>query len=203
MNAYDPTGTNLLFGLLKFIRKMIIGVLVISNSESDRWKSESNKAASKLGLVNSCCVRQVDAETSSFSTIWECAQQDKVLIQTHGSPSLLSGKDFRFGISDAEALERNNKIYLVIMTSCRSGGDNGDSPNMGQVLSTKINPDGYLICSSTIVSGNSSGYTATESGLWNVYQNGQYVTSLRSSKITMETVQIQLYCALFEKRFNN
>ncbi len=69
---------------------------------------------------------------------------------------------------------------------------------MGQVLSTKINPKGLLICSTTKVKGNSLGYSAIDNGQWNVYQNGVFITSLSSATITMETVQLQVLFALLE-----
>ena len=69
---------------------------------------------------------------------------------------------------------------------------------MGQVLSTKINPNGLLVCNTTIVSGNYLSYTATDNGQWNVYQNGVFITSLSSDLIEMGTVQLQVVFALLE-----
>ena len=67
---------------------------------------------------------------------------------------------------------------------------------MGQILSTIINPFGFLICATTPVYGNSSGYTATDGGKWIVYQSGRQVATLPGKTVTMKNVQSKLFFAL-------
>lgn len=198
-NSDDQTGlswvSNILENVIARVKKRLTNVVTICNSE---WRKSAKSTASKLAKRNHCLYRQVDAETDTFASNWENIDESYVLIQMHGSPSGLSGEGFHYSISDAESLSQNNNIELLIMTSCSSGGDNGSSPNMGQVLSTKINPCGFLICSTTVVNGNPSQFTSTDGGQWNVYQNGRYITSLKSNTIQMETVQIQLFFSFFQ-----
>ena len=197
INSTDPNGFSWVSRIIEKITTKVkehaTKVVTICNKP---WRDSAQTAADKLAKRNHCFSRQIDACTDSFADVWENAKEQYMLLQMHGSPNALSGDGFSYSLSDAESLKQNDNILLIIMTSCRSGGNNGSSPNMGQVLSTKINPYGFLICSTTTVSGNYDHYTALDGGQWNVYQNGRFLTTIMSDTIKMETVQTQLFRSL-------
>ena len=82
-------------------------------------------------------------------------------------------------------LSRNYNVQNVVITACSVGGNNGGQYNMGQLLSTKIAPDGYVICSTTKVNGDDTYFMPQEGGCWVVYQNGRHIASFPGVTMTM------------------
>lgn len=143
--------------------------------------------------TNSTGTRVQAVTNANFSEAWNGITESYVAIHTHGSPNGLYGDDLGITTNELSKLEANANIKCVIITACETGGANGGKDNVGQVLSKKIAPNGFAVCSTTVVSGGDTNFTSTNSGVWQVYQNGTFVMSLSDSTITMESVIASLY----------
>lgn len=159
-------------------------VLVIGTAE---WGSSSQTMEKDLAnAIGTTKSSTVVASNDSFATNWNNTTANYVAIHTHGAAYLLTDKEgFDFNLKDAEALSQNNNINYLIITACGVGGSVMIGYNMGQMLSTKISPTGYVICATTAVSGNDKQFTPTNGGTWVVYQNGKLVCSNIKATISM------------------
>ena len=167
-------------------------VVVISNS-AEGWMESSaivgNDLAAALGLHSSYVVA---ATNGNFYYTWENISSEYVIIHAHGSPNSISGDGnaaFRVTVADGANMKRNSNISFVFLMVCSTGGNNGANINMGQLISQKISPDGYVICCTDVISGTPDyvrPYYST--GYWVVYQNGQQVAIIPYSVLTMEDI---------------
>ena len=162
-------------------------VLVISTID---WMESSQKMEKDLSAaLRTSTSNTVGVDNESFVEHWNSTNANYVVIHTHCSPTMITdNKDFAFSIANSDQLSVNNNIEYVIITACSVGGTVADGYNMGQMLSTKISPTGYVICSTTTVIGSSTSFSPTGSGQWIVYQNGELIGSSISSKITMKDI---------------
>ena len=159
-------------------------VLVVSTND---WMESSRQMEKDLsGAVRTDTSNTVAATNESFVECWNSTTANYVVVHTHGSPTVLTdNKEFTFSVDNADQLSSNNNIEYVIITACSVGGTVTDGYNMGQMLSTKISPTGYVICSTTTVSGTSTHFSPMNNGQWVVYQNGVLIRSSIQTKITM------------------
>ena len=202
VNCVDPLGSSwmsIFDEIKKKIRSIIreiearLGlekykVLVLSNID-DNWMRSSET----MGLGLACAIGAVDyatkgVTTNSFANVWNSTDASHVIIHTHGSPKSFAGTNLRFSVSDVSNLHTNENIKLVLITACETGGSNGATMNIAQLISTKIAPDGVVICSTTIVSGAATDFTATDGGYWIAYRNGYQIPSVLPTTITMRDV---------------
>ena len=202
--ASDPTGkllTEILVGIgMIFGTGLLLSgcsarnnTVVLSNKEK-KWMSSSKTMGKNLAKAADSSGHRVQAiTTDSFSEIWSNITENYVAIHTHGSPDGLFGDDLSIRTDALSKIDKNPNIKCIIITACETGGQNGEKSNVGQVLSTKIAPDGYVVCSTTVVGGEATTFTATDLGTWQVYQRGVLVSTLPESEITMESVFSFLY----------
>jgi len=163
-------------------------VLVMSNGDSGWMDSSAIMGDDMADAVDASSSRVEAITTENFGDIWNQATENHVIIHTHGSPNSLQGGNLNVKASDISLLQQNSNIKYVLITSCEVGGSNGNNANVGQLISQKIAPDGYVVCSTTIVSGGSKKFTATGGGRWIVYQNGVQISADFSTTITMKDV---------------
>lgn len=168
--------------------KIASNVLVLSNSP-EGWMSSSQTMGSNMASAVGADSSNVQAVNSAiFADIWNNVTSDHIIIHTHGSPNGLFGEDFSFLTQNISQLQRNTAIGYVLITACSTGGDNGGNANIAALLSQYIAQDGIVVCCTTVVEGADTHFTATNSGQWIAYCNGQQIPCNLPTTITMETV---------------
>ena len=202
VNVQDPTG-HWLEWIVPFIFPFIISgcskkepeetnAVVLSNKSEGFMRTAKIVGKNLAKAIGRSRYRVQALTDSNYSEVWDGITESYVAIQTHGSPGGLSGEDFSQRVSQLERLNKNENIKCLIITACSTGGNNGTSPNVGQVLSQKIASDGVVVCSTTDVWSGGTNFRAENGGVWVVYQNGVKIRSTIASTITMETA-IALY----------
>ncbi len=139
--------------------------------------------------------RTIGLTNKNYLNVWNSIEQEYVIIHTHGEPDALCGDALYINTSKLANLKKNSKIKCVIITACSTGGGNGSNPNVGQVLSTRIADDGYVICCNTTVATSDERVFCGYYGCtWFVFQNGNCLGVIPGRAISMEAV----YRFLFE-----
>ena len=164
-------------------------VLVISSAE---WEDSSHTMeedmADALGTSDSHTA--LAANNSDFADCWNSATANYIIVHAHGSPTVITDtpRNLYFTIDDASQLSRNENVEFVLLATCSAGEPVENGYNMGQMLSTKISTDGYVICANKRLWGNNISLWPEEGGQWVVYQNGTLVASSIPKKVTLDDV---------------
>ena len=194
----DPTGKSVI-GIIGIIIA-VVGVAValsgcssqecnavVLSNEASGWMKTSGTMADDLADAIGSPNHRVQAITdSNFSEVWDGITENYISIHTHGSPNSLGGDNLLQDVVQLSLLNRNNNIKCVVITACSTGNSNGSDPNVGQVLSTKISQDGFVICCTESVMSSGSTFYSKTGGPWVIYQNGSFVRNAGLTTFTME-----------------
>ena len=192
----DPTGTRPVqgrgrgAGFVEYMYPVPVreNTITVFYNTDEGWITTANRTGQDLcNAIGADSYCTIPAETGSFKDSWGRIKSPYVLIEVHGSPTLLgTPSSFRMGISEANELPQNTRIKCVIITVCSSGKMTPGQMNIAQVISTKINPEGIIICATQKVLGNGIKYRNENQGAWIIYQNGVFVPTRLHSTLTMD-----------------
>ena len=190
---FDPTGTKFFeccpHGDCHYCKtEKESDILVISNKLKSWIDSSITMGKNMAAALGAKASFTKPIYTFNFNSTWANTSASCVIIHTHGTTGSLSGEDFIYYVRYSDELTINTNIKHVLITACSTGGDNGYYPNVGQYLSTKIAPDGIVVCSTTDVNGNDTHFTPLHNGKWIAYQNGQQIPANFPTTITMADV---------------
>jgi len=174
-------------------RGFVTVISCISNDWQDSSGTMGNSMSSAMGTDNSAVV-VTPVNSTAFADCWNNAGHCLV-IHTHGTPSELSGEEKInnvkiqnkiISVEEIRALEQNEHIDFIMMTSCSTAGGNPDE-NVACELSKKINPCGIVIANKRNVSGaDKDFYASGEVPGWVAYRNGTVITEDLPVELNME-----------------
>lgn len=160
---------------------------IVLRNDVDGWSNSAETMAKNLATATGSPNHRVQPVTdSNFLETWDGITEKYVAIAAHGSQTSLVGNNLVQDLTTLSSLNRNSNIKCVIITACRTGAGMGEDPDVGQLLSTKIASEGFVICCTDVVSGGGTTFSAKYGGDWVIYQNGTLVRTFTGEEFTMK-----------------